>query len=84
MRKDILEFMERIKKGGVKPNFSELGRRYNCDYRTVKKYYESDFSDIKERKKRPSKLDPYREIIQEKPSAKNYTYKVSNLKANGE
>lgn len=66
MRKDILEFMDRLKKEGVKPNFSELGRRYNCDYRTVKKYYESDFSEVKERKKRPSKLDPYREMIQEK------------------
>ncbi len=23
---------------GIKPNYAELGRQYNCDPRTVKKY----------------------------------------------
>lgn len=26
---------------GIKPNYAELGRQYNCDSRTVKKYYEA-------------------------------------------
>jgi hypothetical protein len=37
MRKDILEFVERMKKEGIRANYSEIARRYDCDYRTVKK-----------------------------------------------
>lgn len=43
--------------------------QYDCDYRTVKHAYEEaqdKESKPPERKKRPSKLDPYREIIQDK------------------
>ncbi|EQC82874.1 hypothetical protein LLT1_04610, partial [Lactococcus cremoris subsp. cremoris TIFN1] len=25
---------------GIKPNFADIARRYNCDYRTVKRYYD--------------------------------------------
>jgi transposase len=50
MRKDILEFVERMKKEGIRPNYSLIARRYNCDYRTVKKYYE-----MKKRKKKQRK-----------------------------
>ena len=49
----------------IKPNFNELGRQYNCDPRTVKKYYlEGSRKLCKERQKdkpkRPSKLDPFK------------------------
>lgn len=27
---------------GIKPNYAEIGRQYNCDPRTVKKYYEDN------------------------------------------
>ncbi|WP_280946731.1 IS21 family transposase [Enterococcus faecalis] len=43
--------------------------QYDCDYRTVKHAYEEaqdKESKPPERKKHPSKLDPYREIIQDK------------------
>jgi len=66
MRKDILEFVERMKKEGIRPNYSLIARRYNCDYRTVKKYYEEEQKDEKTKKKRPSKLDEYKEVIKEK------------------
>jgi len=66
MRKDILEFVERMKKEGIRPNYSLIARRYNCDYRTVKKYYEEEQKDEKAKKKRPSKLDKYKEVIKEK------------------
>ncbi|MGD9910804.1 MAG: IS21 family transposase [Candidatus Izemoplasmatales bacterium] len=66
MRKDILEFVERMKKEGIRPNYSLIARRYNCDYRTVKKYYENEEKDEKAKKKRPSKLDKYKEVIKEK------------------
>ena len=66
MRKDIEEYMSRIKKEGIKPNFSQIARRFNCDYRTAKKYYEEDRVEKKEKPKRGSKLDGYRETIKEK------------------
>lgn len=66
MRKDIFERVKLMKKEEIKPNYANVARTYGCDYRTVKKYYESN-SDIQtERKKRGSKLDPYRQIIEEK------------------
>ena len=48
-------------------NFTELGRELGCDPRTAKKYYylKEDGYENK-RKRRKSKLDPYRNIIDEK------------------
>jgi len=66
MRKDIKEYMNRIRKEGIKPNFSRIARRFNCDYRTAKKYYEEELIEKKEKPKRGSKLDGYRETIKEK------------------
>lgn len=40
MRKDIYERMKMMKNEEIEPNFSEIGRRFGCDYRTAKKYYE--------------------------------------------
>ena len=66
MRKDIYEYMKQIKRVGVKPNFSKIARKYNCDYRTVKKYYTESETEVKKRPKRKSKLDGYKETINEK------------------
>lgn len=70
MRKDIKEEVHYYIMKGIRPNYAEIGRRYGCDYRTAKKYYEEDAEkeDEVSRKKsgKPSKLDPYREIIKEK------------------
>ncbi|HDY6620692.1 TPA: IS21 family transposase, partial [Staphylococcus aureus] len=49
-----------------------LGRQYNCDPRTVKKYYEAgkenELERLKKRQqnKKASKLDPFKEIINKK------------------
>ncbi|WP_244898599.1 IS21 family transposase [Staphylococcus lutrae] len=57
---------------GIKPNYAELGRQYNCDPRTVKKYYEAgkenELERLKKRQqtKKASKLDLFKEIIDEK------------------
>ncbi len=57
---------------GIKPNYAELGRQYNCDPRTVKKYYEAgkenELERLKKRQqnKKASKLDPFKEIIDKK------------------
>ena len=48
MRKDIIEAITFMKKDGIKSNYVELDRIYNCDYRVIKRYFEND---VKERKK---------------------------------
>ena len=41
-RKDVLERIDYMfRKGDLKPNFAKLAREMGCDYRTVKKAYES-------------------------------------------
>ncbi|MGX7023207.1 IS21 family transposase [Pediococcus ethanolidurans] len=55
----------------LKPNYSLVGRNFDCDRRTAKKYYEraldNDSNEVtKEVTKRPSILDPYKDKIQEK------------------
>ena len=68
MRKDIFERIKLMKQDEIKPNFAEIARIYDCDYRTVKKYYEADESNVLKKRIYPSKLDPYRQIIQDKLS----------------
>ncbi len=65
MRKDIYERMKIMKTEGVKPNYAEIARRWNCDYRTVKRYFEQNIVPTRKITK-PSKLDPFRTIIEEK------------------
>ena len=65
MRKDIIEAIRIMKKDEVKPNYAELARRYNCDYRVIKRYFEND---VVERLKvvKPSLLDEFKGIINDK------------------
>ncbi|WP_304133981.1 IS21 family transposase [Limosilactobacillus coleohominis] len=51
----------------IKPNYAALGRKYNCDPRTIKRYLTQNHADKRRNsKRRSSKLDPYREIIKDK------------------
>jgi len=68
MRKDIFERMKLMKKEEVVPNYAELARRYDCDYRTVKKYFEGNGQEVCQRLPKPSKLDSYKAVIEEKYS----------------
>ena len=65
MRKDIYERMKIMQKDGIKPNYAKIARQMDCDYRTVKKYFEGKEPN-KEKIHRPSKLDGYRQIIENK------------------
>ncbi|HPX33297.1 MAG TPA: IS21 family transposase [Erysipelotrichaceae bacterium] len=65
MRIDIYEKVSLYKMNDLKPNFSEVARTYGCDPRTVKRYYEGGQNERKYSKK-PSKLDGYKTIIEEK------------------
>jgi len=68
MRQDINIKMRRLNFiSEIKPNFAEIAREMNCDYRTAKKHYYNDDTTKKERKKRDSKLtDNNKKIISDK------------------
>lgn len=69
MRNDVYERIKFMKKEindeQLTPNFALLAKQYGCDYRTIKKYWYSDFNNPP-KKAKPSKLDPFKEIIQAK------------------
>lgn len=55
-----------MKQDDIKPNYAELAKQYGCDYRTVKKYFESSAEDLKLIQPKPSILDPYKTIVEDK------------------
>ncbi|WP_228076910.1 hypothetical protein [Enterococcus faecalis] len=44
MRKDIYEGVLLNIMNETKPNYAALAKQFNCDYRTVKRYYEAGIS----------------------------------------
>lgn len=71
MRKDVLERVLRHIMNEIHPNFAALAKQYNCDYRTVKRYYEAgltgDLDKLRERKPSvPPLLHGFEEIIRDK------------------
>ncbi len=69
-RKDIFERMTYIVKTETnkKPNYAKLARQFNCDYRTVKQYYEAASQGVKQlhERKIQKKTDGFEQIIEEK------------------
>lgn len=68
MRTDLRQGVKQFVHDDIKPNFAALARQYNADYRTVKRAYEEakNGTDPGIKQTRPSLLDPYRSIIQDK------------------
>lgn len=70
MRRDLREGVMIYVTENIKPNFAEIARQYNVDYRTVKKAYEEVKAGLKGRPsgrpKRPSLLDPFKQTIDSK------------------
>ncbi|AYG01882.1 IS21 family transposase [Lactococcus allomyrinae] len=54
----------------TKPNFAALARRYNCDYRTVKRYYElgqeQTLQEASRRNVPPTLIENFKTLINEK------------------
>lgn len=71
----LLAQLKIIKLSQLKPNFSELARLYGFDRRTVKKYYDG-YEGKPTTHDKPSKLDPYRTLIQEKLLIKGTTIRA--------
>lgn len=71
MRKDVQEGVTLHIMSETKPNFAALAKQFDCDYRTVQRYYELGREGKLEEftmKRRPKStlLDDYRQIIHEK------------------
>ncbi len=70
MRKDIAEYLRRFT--GEEKNLlnkAELGRRFNCDPRTIDRYLKIQSGEIEQKQRKrvyTSKLDGYKEIITNK------------------
>lgn len=56
MEQKLITQLKILKLSNVKPNFAELARIYDLDWRTVKKYYDGYDGKPKHHSK-PSKLD---------------------------
>lgn len=62
---DLRKELVILKELDIKPNYAELARKYQCDYRTVKKYNEGYEGKSKTRN-RESRLEKYKNEIREK------------------
>lgn len=73
MRRDILEGVILHIMSETKPNYAAIAKQFNCDYRTVKRYYELGLENkldniCQSRKTKSTLLDDYIQIINEKLS----------------
>ena len=70
MRKDVYERMRYFVLEKIRPNYSAIARQYDVDPRTVKAAYvraqSGEVAVVRKRRKRRSKLDGYRDIIEDK------------------
>lgn len=57
---------------GIKPNYAALGRKYEMDWRMVKKYH-NGYEGKPSTRNKGSKLDPYKSEIVDKLSIKRIT-----------
>ncbi|UCN20068.1 hypothetical protein [Limosilactobacillus reuteri] len=72
MGKDVYERMKYFVVEKIKPNYSAIARQYNVDPRTVKAAYlraQGGTLVVREPRSRRSKLDGYRDIIEDKYTA---------------
>jgi hypothetical protein len=70
VRKDILESVQLHLMKNIKPNYSTLAKQFDCDYRTVKRYFEKGKAhgilEMAKRQTAPSLLKGYEATIQDK------------------
>ncbi|MEB5883002.1 hypothetical protein MXL84_14060, partial [Enterococcus gallinarum] len=74
IRKEVLHLIKFVKKTvaiPIQPNYAAMTKQYNCDYRTVKRYYEAGTKgEVEQIKKRQSSapllLSGFEEIIKDK------------------
>ena len=70
---NLLAELTMMKQYGVKPNFSELAKRYGKDRHTVRKYWVAGGKYDSKRAPKGSKYDAYKGVIEEKMAAPGMT-----------
>lgn len=75
MEQSLITQLSILRLSNIKPNFSELGKYYELDRRTIKKYYDG-YEGKPAHHNKPSKLDQYCELIKNKLAIKG-----SNVRA---
>lgn len=63
MENNIFGELTLMKQLNIKPNYSDLSRRYGLDRHTIKKYYEEGGKIVKQRKRKCSKYDAFEDDI---------------------
>ena len=53
MRTDVFDFLRTIIMEGLKPNYSKIARQFNCDSRTVKRYYLNQTLNTRKSQRKP-------------------------------
>ncbi len=69
LRKDIYEGVLPFIMTHTKPNYAALAKQYNCDYRTVKRYYEAGISNklpLLAQKNKKTLVSDFEDIIADK------------------
>ena len=61
---------------GVKPNFTQIGKKYDLDRHTVAKYWRDGEGAEDRRRSRPSAFDEFREVIERKAALPGATKKA--------
>ena len=64
MERNLIGDIRIMKELGIKPNYSELARRYGVDRHTVKKYYELGEMPTRRPSGKRSAWEPYRDEIE--------------------
>ena len=75
MNQSLITQLKICKLSDTKPNYAELARTYDMDWRTVKKYYDGYEGKPKHRNK-PSRLDPYQDVITHKLQIRGATVRA--------
>ena len=75
MDQRIITQLKIIRMSETKPNFAALGRRYDVDWRTIKKYYDG-YEGKPIHRNKPSKLDKPLQLITDKLAIKGTTVRA--------
>ncbi len=75
MDQRLITQLKIIKLSNTRPNFADLARKYDVDWRTVKKYYDGYDGKPKHHSK-PSKLDKHLPLIKDKLAIKGTTVRA--------
>ena len=75
MDKTLITQLRISRMSGTKPNFADLARRYDVDWRTVKKYYDG-YDGKPAHRNKPSKLDKHLQLIKDKLYIKGTTVRA--------